>query len=125
MSALQELLRTPATNDDPSQQLSRATAMANAAFVIKRFDPNVILSVPRALYDAYATKIAGNNINPITGQPKAQAKPLFARGQSLTFAEMPLVPNDDEPHHIIVAAPAGEIRPRHFEYANDPMHAKD
>jgi hypothetical protein len=123
MTQLQELLRTPATNDDPSQQLSRATAMANAAFVIKRFDPNVILSVPRALHDAYASKIAGANINPITGQPKA--KPLFARGQALTFAEMPLVPNDDEPHHIIVAAPVDQVQPRHFEYANDPMHTKD
>lgn len=111
MTDLRELLKTPADDTDPSQQLARVRAMLQAAFHLKQFDPKAVMVLPRTLHDAYADKMRQDH--------GAGSQVLFARGQSFTFAEMPLVPQDED-HYITVIAPAHEVAPRHFEFTDPP-----
>lgn len=108
---LQELLKTPATDENPSQQLSRVLAMVKAAWVIPL--GKAVIGVPVALHEAYHESL------------KARPSYLaFGRASNtLTFGEMPLVPNPDEPDFIVVVS--AEAQTRQWDYPDDPMHGSD
>lgn len=112
MPQLQELLKTPATNEDPSQQLSRVLAMLRAAWTFKY--GQAVICVPPALHDAYEASLASR-----------PAFRTFARGRVLTFAETPLVPLVPQTDDNYITVVSQEANTRHWTYPDDPMHGSD